>query len=1028
MLQHLIQLALKQKGLILLLIASLVVYGLLAFWQLPIDAFPDVTNVQVEIVGTAEGLSALEIERTVTSPLEMAMKGLPDATEIRSVTKYGITLVTVVFEDKVDIYFARQLVNQRIQEVSENLPSGIRLSMGPLATAMGEIYQYTLQGALPKTPSEQVRYLTELRTVQEWVIAPLLKSVTGINEINSFGGYFKQYQVIVDPEKLSAFHLTLAQVCMAIEKNNQNVGGNILDRHSEQLIVHGVGLLRSEKDIEKIVLKVKEGTPVTLAQVAQVRIGEAVRQGAALMNGDQEVVGGIVMMLRGGNSREVVRRLEDKVREINQSGILPAGLQIVPYYDRSEIVQQSTITVAKALLEGAVLVLFVVYVFLRNFRSSLLILITLPLSLLLTFAIMRHTGLDANLMSLGGLAISIGMIIDATIIQVENVQRRLNESDAAEPRLPLILDAVLQVRKPSLMGELIIALTFLPILTLQGLEGKMFAPLALTVMIALFSSLLISIFIVPVLCLAFLRPHQHGTLNFMVALSERYHRFLAASFKRFKWFACAAVALLAITLFLLTNLGSEFMPIMDEGAFDMDVQLLPGVNLAQAMATISLVEKKLTKFPELESVVGRIGQTGLALEVRGVEKTGFVGIFKPSSEWQTARHKDEIIEQMRLALADIPGMSFGFSQPIQCRIDELVAGTRSQLILKLFGHDLDILAAKVNQIASILKKMPGATDVVVEQTTGQNYLTIQVDRERIAQYGLNVDEVLQAVRVAVGGEAVTQLYEENRSFDVVVRYPERYRNSENSIGRILVSGDNGINIPLELVAAVRTGEGPMQISHEDGMRRMAVELNIQNRDIGGFVAEAKKRIKEQVTFPPGYYTAWGGQFENQQRAMKKLSVIGPLVVFLIWALLYSTFKSGKITFLIMLNLPFALVGGVLALAVFGLYLSVPASIGFIVLFGVAVLNGMVLVAHFSSLQGQGYAVEAAVLQGSRDRLRPVLMTACITIFTLIPMLFATGPGSEIQKPLAVVVMGGLFSSTLLTLILLPLVYRAFMRE
>lgn len=1023
MLERIIAATLRQKGFVLMVIGVMILYGLYAFYYLPIDAFPDVTNVQVEIIAQVPGLSALEIERTITAPVEMSLKGLPGAAEIRSVTKYGLSVITVVFEDKVDIYFARQLVNQQLQETGEHLPSGASLEMGPLATAMGEIYQYTLQGPLPEQPAARTHYLTELRTLQDWVVAPILKSVAGISEINSFGGYLKEYQIIVDPVKLAAYQLTLGQVCEAVERNNESVGGNTLDHYAEQYIVHGIGLLRTEADIAGLVVQVRNHIPITIGELAQVRIGEAVRQGAALMNGDQEVVGGIVMMLRGANSREVIDRLTDKVRELNEGGMLPAGIQIVPYYNRSDLVQKSITTVARALLEGSILVILVVYLFLRSFRGAIIILITLPLSLLLTFIIMRHTGLDANLMSLGGLAISIGMIIDAVIIQVENVQKRLNQADQSESRLSLILSAVLQVRKPSLMGELIIALTFLPILTLQGLEGKMFAPLALTVMIALLSSLLISILVVPVLCSVFLRPHRRANDRLMEHLAGAYHRVLAWSLARKKWILAAAGMLLVLSLLMWRSLGSEFMPIMDEAAFDMDVQLLPGVNLGQALETIGLVEKKLARFPEVESVVGRIGQTGLSLEVRGVEKTGFVGIFKPASQWHTAATKEEIIDKMRQELSTIPGMAFSFSQPIQCRIDELVSGTRAQLIVKLAGQDMDVLADKAEQISQVLSEIEGASDLVIEQVAGQNYLTVQVDRERMARFGLSARDIMQVVQVAIGGKAITQIYEENRSFDVVVRYPEQQRNTVENIGRILVCGENGLQVPLQQVASIHVAEGPMQISREDGMRRIGVELNVQNRDIGRFVVEAKDKIKHRVSLPTGYHITWGGQFANQQRAMTRLALIGPLVLGLIWALLFFTFRSGRLALLVMLNLPFALVGGILALAISGLYLSVPASIGFIVLFGVAVLNGIVLVSHFIALQNSGSTIDAAVSLGSVDRLRPVLMTALITIFTLIPMLFATGPGSEIQKPLAVVVMGGLLSSTALTLILLPMVYR-----
>ena len=1025
MLEKIITYTLRQKAMMLFVALLIVVFGLYSYLKLPIDAFPDVTNIQVEVVSHADGLSAIEIERNVTYPIETAMRGLPDIEQLRSVTKFGLSIVTIVFKDTVDIYFARQLVFERLAEAREKVPKGVEVAMGPIGTAMGEIYQYTLEGEMPKDPQQKISYLTNLRTIQEWLITPQLKSVAGVNEINSFGGYFKQYQVIVSPEKLVKHALMVEDVYAAIGKNNQNVGGNLLERNSDQYIVRGVGLIENISDIEAIVLKSQGGTPTYLRDVAQVKIGEAVRMGAAMKNGADEAVGGIVMMLRGANSRDVVRRVEEKVRELNDNNVLPHGIRIVPYYDRSDIVNASVSTVNKALFEGSLLVLIVLYLLLNSFRGSFVVLIALPLSLLATFIVMKLVGISANLMSLGGLAISIGMIIDTTIIQVENVQRHLSEEGNQHTPLVTVLTAALEVRKPSIFGELIIALTFIPILSLEGIEGKMFGPLAITVAIALLASLLLSIFVIPVLCLLFLQPQPEQESLLMKYAKRWYAPVLEYAMNKKRTVLTIAGVFLIASLVLVTRLGTEFIPTMDEGSFDMDVSMLPGVSLATAMEVNQRAAHKLKQFTELDVVVSRTGQTGVALDTRGSDKTGYVGIFKPKSEWRRDISKEELTNEMRTSLESIAGISFGFSQPIQCRIDELVAGTRAQLILKLFGEDLDVLNNKSAEIAKVLSSIKGGTDLVTEKVSGQPYLTVNIDRAKIARYGLNISDVQNVIEIAVAGKTASKFYEVNRSFDITVRLPEEKRNSLETIKNIVVTTKSGTNIPLEQLADVKMIEGPVQISRQDGIRRIGIEMNISGRDIGSFVAEAKQRIKEKITLPAGYYLTWGGQFENQQRAMNKLMIIGPVAIGLILLLLYVTFSSIRLALLVLSNLPFALIGGIFSLYLSGQYLSVPASVGFVVLFGVAVLNGLVLVSRISQLREEGLDQQEAVRKGSLDRLRPVLMTASISIFSLMPMLLASGAGSEIQKPLATVVVGGLVTSTLLTLLIIPSVYSWF---
>jgi cobalt-zinc-cadmium resistance protein CzcA len=1003
----------------------IVAIGLYSYWKLPIDAFPDVTNIQVEVVSHADGLSAIEIERNVTYPIEMAMRGLPDIEQMRSVTKFGLSIVTIVFKDSVDIYFARQLVFERLAEAREKVPKGVEVAMGPIGTAMGEIYQYTLEGKMPDDPQQKIAYLTDLRTIQEWIVTPQLKSVAGVNEINSFGGYFKQYQVIVSPEKLLKYGISVDDVYSAIGNNNENVGGNLLERGADQFIVRGVGLIKDVHDIENIVLKSAGGTPTSIRDVAQVKVGEAVRMGAAMKNGKDECVGGIVMMLRGENSRDVVRRVAEKVKEINENNMLPEGIRIVPYYDRSDIVRESVGTVNKALIEGSLLVLIVLYLLLNSIRGSIVVLIALPLSLLATFIVMKLTGISANLMSLGGLAISIGMIIDTAIIQVENVQRHLSDEGARHSKLFTVLRAVMEVRKPSIFGELIIALTFIPILSLEGIEGKMFGPLAITVAIALLASLFLSVFVIPVLCILFLKPSSERESFIMKHANRIYLPLLDYAMNKKRVVLGTAGVLLVASLFLATRLGTEFIPIMDEGSFDMDVSMLPGVSLATAMEVNKMAAEKLMQFPELDTIVGRTGQTGVALDTRGTDKTGYVGIFKPRSEWKRDRTKEELTNEMRESLERIPGITFGFSQPIQCRIDELVAGTRAQLILKLFGEDIGVLSEKSAEIAKFLSTIRGGTDLAAEKVSGQPYLTVNIDRSRIARYGLNISDVQKVIEIAVAGKAASELYEDSRSFPITVRLPEEKRNSLEAIKNLMITTKTGVNVPLEQLADVKMVEGPVQISRQDGVRRIGIEMNITGRDIGGFVAEAKQKIREKVKLPAGYYLTWGGQFENQQRAMNKLMIIGPAAVGLIMLLLYVSFRSVRLALLVISNLPFALIGGVFSLFISGQYLSVPASVGFIVLFGVAVLNGLVLVSRISQLREEGLELQEAIRKGSLDRLRPVLMTASIAIFSLIPMLLTSGAGSEIQKPLATVVVGGLFTSTFLTLLIIPSVYSWF---
>ncbi|MDD8025226.1 MAG: CusA/CzcA family heavy metal efflux RND transporter [Acidobacteriota bacterium] len=1021
-LDRIIESSLRRRVLVLVGVAVLVGLGVWSFLKIPLDAFPDVTNIQVEVLSEAPGLAPLEVEKLVTHPVELTLQGMPRLAQMRSVSKFGLSVITAVFEDGVDISFARQLVLERLIEARERVPQGIEIAMGPISTAMGEIYQYTLSSPIPTAEPGQTAALTELRTLQDWTLAPILKSIPGVSEINSFGGFIKQIQVVVDPDKLVKYGLNLSDAAEALRRNNLNAGGNILQDRSQQYIVRGVGFLQSPEEIDMIALKADRGTPVLMRDVAQASSGQAVRQGGAMIDGRGECVGGVVMMLRGANPREVVRAVEAHIAEINAGGVLPAGVKVVPYYRRSDIVGKSVRTVYEALIIGSLFVVFILYLFLRSFRGAFIVILALPLATLFTFITMRLAGLSANLMSLGGLAISIGMIIDATIIQVENVQRHLSEAGRGARKLPIVLKSVLEVRKPSIFGELIIALTFIPIFALQGIEGKMFQPLAFTHVIALFGSLLLSIVAIPAFCFLVLKPQPEKRSFVIEGARKAYLPLLRWGLDHKVVLAAGSILLLAGTLAIVPRLGTEFMPIMDEAAFDMDFQFLPGITLADSLEASRKVEERLMKFPELITVVGKTGQTGLAIEARGVEKTGFVGMLKPRSEWTSAKTREELFDKMRASLADIPGLAFSFSQPIACRIDELVAGTRAQLIVKLFGDDLDVLKDRAAHIAGVLAGMRGTKDLVVESVSGQPYVTIRPNRAAIARYGMSVEDVQMVVETAVGGRTVTRMYEGEKFFGIQLRYPESRRSSVEAIGSILIATPHGGRLPLSELASVSAGEGPAQISRESGRRRIGIECNIGSRDLGGYVAEARSKIRRAVPLPAGYYLTYGGQFENQQRAMRRLAIILPATIGLILFLLFTTFNSFKLALLILLNLPFALIGGVLSLAISGLYLSVPASVGFIALFGIAVLNGIVLLSYIVQMRESGRPLNEAIIEGCSNRLRPVLMTATITIFSLLPLLFAQGPGSEIQRPLAVVVVGGLLTSTLMTLLVLPALY------
>jgi heavy metal efflux system protein len=1018
MIERLIRTMLEQRLIVLLLALGLIVSGVAAFRHLPIDAFPDVTPVQVQVITKVPSLAPPEIERLVTFPLEIELTNLPGKTELRSVSRFGLSVITVVFEDRMDIYFARQLVLERVLQARSRLPQNAEPVLGPVSTGLSEVFMYLVESA--------IQNLMELRTLQDWVIRPMLRAVPGLADVDTLGGLAKQYEVLVDPDRLTSFGLTLRQVHAAVAENNQNAGGGYIEQGGDKLVVHGVGLARSATDLEQIVVAAHKGTPIYLRDVAQVRQGTAVRLGGVTRDGKGEVLEGIAVMLRGGNSRKIVSAVKEKVELINR--VLPAGVKIVPFYDRIELVARALATVERALLEGVAVVILVLYLFLRNVRGALVVALTLPLAMLATFLIMYQVGLSANLMSLGGLAISLGMIVDAAIVQVENVERHLGEQVkerglSIADRLPVILRAVLEVRKPSLFGELIIALTFVPLLTLQGMEGKMFIPLALTVVIALLSSLVLSMTVIPVLAAVLMKPRmtkESGRL--LERVRGQYHRLLEGAIRRTRLVVLAAAGVLVGGAALVPFIGREFVPIMDEGSMVVNMMRLPSISLSESLNISGEVERVLLEIPDVRSVVSRTGANELGTDPMGMELSDMYILLKPESEWQ-AQSKTEIEEQVRSRMAQVPGIAFGLSQPIAMRVDELASGVRSQVAVKLFGEDLETLRVKADEIARVLRQVKGLTDLRVEQVSGLYYLKLDIDRAKIARHGINVAEITEVIEAVGGGIAAGEVFEGQWRFPIMVRFPDAQRTDMQTIAAIWVTAPDGSRIPLRELADIRIEEGPAQISREHASRRIVIEANVVERDLVGAVEEARAAVARLIQFPPGYYVTWGGQFENQQQAMARLAVVVPLVIGLIFLLLFFTFGNLRQAGLILLAIPFAMVGGLLALLFSGLYLSVPASVGFIALFGVAVLNGVVKIAYINQLREQGMPLDEAVLTGMVLRLRPVLMTAIVAIMALIPLLLASGPGSEVQRPLATVVIGGLFSSTALTLIVLPVLYR-----
>jgi len=1017
MIDNILQFALKQRLLILIATVILIGSGIWAMRQLPVDAFPDVTNVQVQILTQAGGMAPTEVEKLITFPIETTMGGLPQLEEVRSLSKIGLSVVTIIFKEGVDTYFARQQVFERLQQARDRIPRGIEPQMGPVTTGLGEIYQYLLEGK-----GYDIR---ELRSLQDWVVRPILRTVPGVTDVNSFGGQVKQYQVLIDPGKLKSFGLTIHNVIEAVEKNNSTTGAGYIEHREEQYMVRGLGLAKGIDDLKRIVVASRAGTPIHLDDVAQLVIGNEPRQGATTYDGKGEAVAGIVLMLQGASSKDVVAGVKEKVRTIQKA--LPEGVKLVPYYDRTDLVQKTITTVRNNLLEGGFLVVVVLFYFLGNIRGAVIVAITIPLSMLFSFLGMHWLGLSANLMTLG--AIDFGMIVDGSVVMVENTVRHLSERKEGDSSRHIIYTSAKEVARPILFGVFIIIIVYLPIVTLTDMEGKMFSPMAFTVGFALLGSLILTMTLVPTLCSFLLRGKVvEKDPKLLRLIRESYLPFLQKSLANPKKILVVTASALALSLALVPFLGSEFLPTLDEGSLTVQSFRLPSVSVTDTVRTAADVEKALLTFPEVDKVVSRAGRAEIASDPMGIDISDIFVNLKPHSEWKSAKNKEELVELMRKRLENIPGMSFSFTQPIQLRVDELISGVKSQIAIKIFGEDMDVLKTKADEISKVVEKVAGAADVAVEKVSGLAYLQVEINRDSISRYGINVSDIQDVLEVAAGGKQASELYEGQKRFSIALRFPSEISNNVEKIGEILITAPGGERIPLKQLARVYTEEGPAQISRENGSRRIVVESNVSGRDMGSFVADAQKAIEAQVKLPPGYYITWGGQFENQQRAMSRLAVILPICLALIFILLFSTFGSVRQAFLIILNIPFALIGGIVALFLRGLPLSVSGAIGFIALFGVAVLNGIVMVSYFNKLREEGADIDDAILKGAAVRLRPVLMTAFVASLGFIPMALSHGTGAEVQRPLATVVIGGLITSTLLTLIVLPTLYRWWERR
>ncbi|BAO31201.1 efflux RND transporter permease subunit [Sulfuritalea hydrogenivorans] len=1023
MLQKLVEFALTQRLLVLIATLLLIGAGAYAVRGLPIDAYPDVSSTQVKIIVKAPGMTPEEVEARVVTPIELEMLGIPKQRSLRAVAKYAIADITLDFEDSADIYWARQQVSERLASAMKDFPAEVSGGLAPITTPLGEMLMFTIEGNLS---------LAEKRSLLDWVIRPQLRTLPGVADVNALGGHVRSFEVVPNLLALKARSLTLADLRRALEANNRNDGAGRLSEGEESLLVRVEGSVRTLDDLRAILIPdphTAHPPHVTrVGDVAEVRVGSLTRYGFVTRGGKEEAVEGLVLGLRGANARTVVEGVRAKLAEIATA--LPPGVTTKIFYDRGALVDRAIGTVARALAEAIVLVVVLLLAFLGNLRAAIAVACVLPLAALVTFILMSAFGMSANLMSLGGLAIAIGMLVDAAVVVVENVESQLGDPAGAKlPFLHRIYRAVREVTEPVVSGMAIIVIVFLPLLTLQGLEGKLFIPVALTIVFALSGSLLLSLTVIPVLTSYLLKPTSGHHEPWLPRQAMRlYEPLLAWSLANSRKVITTAVAALVATVAAFFLLGKAFMPTMDEGDILMQLAKLPSISLEQSARTDLAVQKALLeRVPEIKDIVARTGSDELGLDPMGLNETDSFLVLAPRKEWRQP-DKEWLTNEIRKVLADFPGMDIAFTQPIEMRVSEMLTGTRGDLAIKVFGTDLGELNALAEKIAGLLKTVPGAQDVLTVKNEGVQYFTVEVDRLVAGRVGLSIEDIAGALRAQIEGQSLGLVLEGGRRTPLVIRGSDEMRMSPALFGGVHLALANGQTVPLSAVATLKRLAGPVKVDHENAARLVVIQANVTGRDLVGFVEEAKTRVAAEVKLPAGYRLAWGGQFENQQRAAKRLMLVVPVALALIFHILFTTFGSVRQAAMVFVNIPFALIGGVFALLVAGEYLSVPASVGFIALLGIAVLNGLVLISYFNQLRAQGMPLERVVIEGSKRRLRPVLMTASIAAFGLVPLLFATGPGSEIQRPLAIVVIGGLITSTLLTLVMLPILYQRWGKE
>ncbi len=1019
MISKIIQFSLKQRLFIIMTTVIVAVLGLLAFQNLSIDVFPDPSPPLVQVYTEGHGMAPEEIERLISYPIESAMFGLPKVKNIRSISTFALSIVNVYFEDGTDIYWARQLVSQRLIEARETLPEQVHnAELGPIATGLGLVYLYYLKG--------EGHSLLELRTLQDWLVKYELKSVPNVSQVLSIGGDVKQYQILTNPQLLLKYDLTISDLIESVRKNNQNVGAGFITRGKEEYIVRSVGLVQTVQDLENIVVANYEGTPVFLKNVAEVQILPAIKRGSALVNGEGEKVVGMVLKLFGSNTAKVITDIEQRIEVINKS--LPEGVRIVPFYNQASLVKDTFSTVSTNLILGIILVILVLFLFMGNIPSALIAVLSLPFSILFSFILMQRINLAADLISFGGFAIGIGLIADAAIIFVENTHRHLQIPH--ESKVQAIVTAGEEVGRPLLFAIIIIIIVFLPIFTLTGTEGIMFRPMGFTIVFALAGSLIFALIAIPPFSFYLMRKKGAAKQEpFLIRNIKKYYIpfFKACQRHRKKVFLVTVVVFL-LGLALVPFMGREYIPYLEEGTLHLRATFDPNISLTETIVMTSSIEKTLIEIPEITGILSRIGRGEVGSHAHLINDAEILIQIQPIQKWKRFKHKDELIDEIEHHLDDFPGLTLNMTQPIAHNLDELITGVRAQLAVKLYGEDFEILKDKATQIKDLLAKIEGASDVQMEQFTGQNHIQINLDRSQIARYGVNIQDIQETIEAAVGGISLGQVYEEQKRFDIFLRFGSEFRHSINHIENLLIRLPKGGQIPLKQLATTEEVIGARAISRERNKRFISIQANIRGRDIGRFVVEAQKKIEDTVTLPPEYSMSWGGQFELQQRANKRLGLIMPITLILVALLLFTIFYSFQEVLIILINIPLALTGGIIALKISGLYLSVPASIGFIAIFGIALEDGLVLISAFHRKLKAGLSMKEAILDGVQTKLRPVLMTSFTTIFGVLPLLLARGPGAEIQRPLATVVVGGLITSTLVTLIVLPLIFQSLKKE